>query len=75
MPGTFGEISPALATGSPGSVPSSVFRIQVPRLTGDVRVPLDVIVRIDAWVTMPPRATPLGTLTLWNASPRTPGMP
>ncbi len=53
--GTLGAISPALATGSPGSVFSSVFKIQVPRFTGEVRVPFDVIVRIEAWVTMPPR--------------------
>ena len=75
MPGTLGAISPALATGKPGSVPRSVLRIHVPRFTGDVRVPLDVSERIDACVTMPPRDTPSGTLTFLNASPRTSGMP
>ena len=39
----------------PGSVPSRFLRIQVPRLTGEVRVPFDVSERIDTWVGMPPR--------------------
>ena len=75
MPGTFGAISPAFATGKPGSVSSRFLRIQVPRFTGDVRVPLEVIVRIEACVTIPPRCTSGGTSTLRNVSPRTPGMP
>ena len=55
MPGTFGAISPAFANGSPGSAPSRFFSTHVPRFTGEVRVPFEVIDSTDAWVTTPPR--------------------
>ena len=47
-------------------------RIHLPRLTGDVRVGLDVAARMLACVSTPPRAVPASE-TRRNSSPVTPG--
>ena len=46
----------------------------LPRLTGEVRVGLEVRVRILAWVRMPPRGPSLRA-TRWKESLVMPGMP
>ena len=60
--------------GGGGGVPRMFSRIHLPRLTGEVRVGLDVAVRMLACVSTPPRGVPASE-TRRNPSPVTPGMP
>ena len=53
---------------------STLDSAQYPRLTGEVRVGSEVVVRIDACVSSPARRAPVSE-TFWKAVPVTPGMP
>ena len=57
-----------------GGVPRMFSRIHLPRLTGEVRVGLDVAARTLAWVSTPPLGVPASE-TRRKASPEMPGMP
>ena len=61
--------------GGGGGVPRICSRIHLPRRTGEVRVGLEVMVRMLACVRMPPRWLSGSSLTRWNASPFTLEMP
>ncbi len=60
--------------GGGGGVPKILSSTHFPRLTGEVRVGLEVTVRIDACVKTPPRWSP-GSEILWKSSPSTLSMP
>ena len=49
--------------------------IQLPRITGEVRLAVDVIVRMLPWPSKPRRCEPGGSFTLRKCEPRTSGMP
>jgi len=57
-----------------GGVPSRFSNTHLPRFTGEVLVGFDVTVKIDAWVRIPPRWSPVKA-TRRKFSPATPGIP
>ncbi len=69
------SIVPAVAGGGSGGVPSRFVSTKLPRMTGEVTVPLAVIFRMLAWVSKPPRGLFAGIFTLRKCCPATPAIP
>ena len=74
LPRVSGSIEPTVGGGGDGGVPRMLVSTKLPRVTGDVTVPLAVVFRMAAWVSMPPRGLFLGSVTLRKCWPATPGM-
>ena len=55
-------------------VPRMFSRRNWPRFTGEVRVGFDVTIKTPAWVSIPPRGLPSGSVTLRKSRPVTPGI-
>ena len=72
--------SPSMLVSTPGGgcgtgAPSRFSSIQLPRITGEVRLAVDVIVSMLPWPSNPRRWPPAGSWTLRKYEPRTSSMP
>ena len=74
-PRTSGSMAGMFGGGGSGGWPSRRSMTNAPRGTGEVVVPLAVILRIEACVRNPPRGESAGSATRRICDPLTPGMP
>src|SRR4051794_34026353 len=74
-PPSFSSSIGTLGGGGGGSTPRMLLRIHLPRFTGDVRIAKDVVVRMLAWPSSPPRGLSRFRLTRRKWLPLTLGMP
>ena len=71
---TANRIAGTIGGGSGGGVPRMLFRIHLPRSTGDVRIACDVKVRMLPCPSSPPRGLSAGNVTRRKWAPWTWGM-